>query len=43
MALYSLLNFEMQKYYQSEPKLSGVYSRDNLPKIKDLEYVIRVG
>ena len=43
MALYSLLNFEMQKCYQSEPKLNGVYSRNNLTKIKDLEYVIKVG
>ena len=38
---HSLANFEMQSYYQSEPKFNGVYSRDNLPdKIKDGEYVI---
>ena len=24
-------NFEMQKYYQNEPRFNGVYSRDNLP------------
>ena len=25
----------MQKYYQNEPKFNGVYSRNNLSKIKD--------
>ena len=35
-----LTNFEIQKYYQNESRFSGVYSRDNLPKIKDGEYVI---
>ena len=33
-------NFEIQKYYQNEPKFNGVYSRNNLPKIKDGAYVI---
>ena len=35
----SLTNFEMQNYYQNEPKFNGVHSRDNLPKIKDGVYV----
>ena len=35
-----LTNFEIQKYYQNESRFSGVYSRDNLPKIKDGDYVI---
>ena len=35
----SLNNFEMQNYYQNEPKFNGVHSRDNLPKIKDGVYV----
>ena len=35
-----LTNFEIQKYYQNEPKFNGVYSRDNLRKIKDGAYVI---
>ena len=26
-----LTNFEVQKYYQNEPRFNGVYSRDNLP------------
>ena len=32
-------NFEMQKY-QNEPRFNGVYSRDNLSKMKDGAYVI---
>ena len=32
----------IQKYYQKEPKFNGVYSRNNLPKIKDGAYVINV-
>ena len=33
-------NSEIQKYYQNEPKFKGVYSRNNLPKMKDEAYVI---
>ena len=33
-AAYPLANFEIQKYYQNNPKVNGVYSRNNLPKIK---------
>ena len=40
MPSHPLTNFEIQKYYQSEPKLNGVYSRNNLPNIKDGTYVI---
>ena len=40
MTPYPLTNFEIQKYYQNEPKSNGVYSRNNLPKIKDGVYVI---
>ena len=32
----------MQKYYQNEPRFNGVYSRDNLPRIKDGAYVINL-
>ena len=39
---HSLTNFEIQKYYQNTPKLNGVSSRNNLPKIKDGQYVINV-
>ena len=38
----SSTNFEIQKYYQSEPEFNGVYSRNNLPKIKNGEYVINL-
>ena len=40
MPPHPLTNFEIQKYYQNEPKFNGVYSRDNLPKIKNGLYVI---
>ena len=36
------INFEIQKYYQNKPKCNGVYSRDNLPKIKDGAYLINL-
>ena len=40
MPPHPLTNFEIQKYYQSEPRFNGVYFRDNLPdKIKDVAYV----
>ena len=36
---HPLTNFEIQRYYQNEPRFNGVYSRDNLPdKIKDGTY-----
>ena len=35
MPSHPLTNFEIQKYYQNEPRFNGVYSRDNLSKIKD--------
>ena len=37
-----LTNFEIQKYYQKEPRFNGVYPRDNLQKIKDGAYVINL-
>ena len=41
MQPHSLANFEIQKYYENEPRFNGVFSRDNLPKkIKDEAYVI---
>ena len=42
MLPHPLTNFETQKYYQNEPKFNGVYSRNNLPKIKDGAYVINL-
>ena len=50
MPPHPLTNFEIQKYYQNdaqlssknEPKFNGVYSRNNLPKIKDGAYVVNL-
>ena len=43
MLPHPLTNFEIQKYYQNEPRFNGVYSRNNLPKkIKDGAYVINL-
>ena len=42
MSPYPLTNSEIQKYYQNEPRFNGVYSRDNLSKIKDGAYVINL-
>ena len=41
-ALNLLTNYEIQKYYQNESKFNGIYSRNNLPKIKDRAYVINL-
>ena len=39
MPPHPLPNFEIQKYYQNEPRFNGVFSRNNLPKkIKDGAY-----
>ena len=42
MPPHPLTNFEIQKYYQNEPKFNGVYSRNNLSKIKDGAYIINL-
>ena len=50
MLPHSLTNFEIQKYYQNdtqfslknERKFNGVYSENNLPKLKDGAYVINL-
>ena len=42
MPRYPLTNFEIQKYYQNEPKFNGAYSRNNLPNLKDRAYVINL-
>ena len=42
MPPHLLTNFEIQKYYQIEPKFNGVYSRNNLPEIKDGSYVVNL-
>ena len=42
MLPHPLTNFEIQKYYHNQAKFNGVYSRGNLPKIKDGAYVINL-
>ena len=50
MPPYPLTNFEIQTYYQNDaqlsskyqPKFNDVYSRNNLPKIKNGAYVINL-
>ena len=42
MSPHPLTNFEIQKYYQNEPRFNGVYSRDNLTETKDGAYVINL-
>ena len=40
---HPLTNFEIQAYYQNEPRFNGVFSRDNLPNtIKNVVYVINL-
>ena len=42
MLPHPLTSFEIQKYYQNEPRFDGVYFRDNLTEIKDGAYVINL-
>ena len=43
MPPHLLTNFELEMYYQNEPRFNGVFSRNNLPlKIKDGVYVINL-
>ena len=37
-----MTNFEIQKYYENDPKFNGPYSRNNLSKIKDEVYLINL-
>ena len=42
MLAHPLTNFDIKKYFHYGPRFNGVYSRDNLPKIKDGAYVINL-
>ena len=42
MSLHPLTNVEIQKHYQNEHKFNGVYSKNNLLKIKYGVYVINL-
>ena len=39
MLPHPLTNFKIQNYYQNERIFSGIYLRNNLPKIKDEAHV----
>ena len=40
---HPLTNFEIQGYYQNEPRFNGIFSRDNLPNsVKNGAYVINL-
>ena len=42
MPSHPLTNFEIQKCYKNEPKFNGIYSRNNLSKIKDGVYILNL-
>ena len=42
MPPHPFTNSEIQTYYQNEPRFNGIYSRDNLLKIRDGAYVINL-
>ena len=42
MLPHTLTNFEIMKYYENESRFNGVYSRDNLSKIKNGAYIINL-
>ena len=42
MPSYPLIDFELQKYHENEPEFNGVYSRNNLSKLKDWAYIINI-
>ena len=43
MTPHPLTNFEIEAYYENEPRFNGVYSRDNLQvKVKDGAYSINL-
>ena len=39
---HPLINFEIQEYFNDEKRFNGVYSRNNLPKLKKGSYVINL-
>ena len=41
--LHPLSNIAITSYLNDEPRFNGVFSRDNLPRIKGGAYVINLG
>ena len=42
MLSHLLTKFEIQKYYQNEPRFNGINYKNSLPKIKDGTNVINL-
>ena len=42
VSVHFLSNIDITKYFNYEPKFNGVYSRNNLPRIKDGAYVVNL-
>ena len=42
MPPHPLSNFEIQKHHHNHTRFNGVYSRENLPKVKEGAYVINL-
>ena len=42
MPPHPLANFEIQDYYKVKPRFNGVYSRNNLLKIKNGIYIVNL-
>ena len=42
MLPHPLTNFKTQKHYDNEAKFNGLYSRNNLSKIKDGTYIVHL-
>ena len=42
MPPHPLTNFEIRRYYQNEPKFTGFYARNSLPKVKGGVYIINL-
>ena len=40
--IHPLDNIEITKYFNYDPKINGVFSRNNLARIKDWAYVINI-
>ena len=40
---HPLTNFEIQTYYQNDPRFNGVCSRDNLPYVINLDEYSDIG
>ena len=42
MLTYLSTSFEIQRYYQKQPKFNAAYSRNNLPKLRNGVYIINL-